>query len=110
MIKMSLFAALVVLSLPAASLAEDHTVSVQVTTSDLDLSTAQGRERLDRRVRSAVNVACDFQSRALAVRVLEQDCRRVAFAQAKPQQDVAIVGAENRKLRLAAHRAGRAGA
>ena len=76
----------------APALAQDLGAGqVRVGYADLDLSTRSGVRTLDRRIRSAVELACgpisSFDPRGKNI-VL--DCRAETLAQARAQRDVAI--------------------
>ena len=77
---------------------------VRVGYADLDLSTRAGVRTLDRRIRSAVELACgpisSFDPRGKNI-VL--DCRTETLAEARAQRDVAIAAATaTTPVRLAA--------
>jgi len=77
-----------------------------VSYADLDLSTARGVQRLDRRIRTAVETACGPISVADphdTNRV--RQCRAETLAFARAQRDAAIAAAsESSSIRLAARR------
>jgi UrcA family protein len=67
---------------------------------DLDLNNARGRERLDRRVRSATNSVCGFWSaKALSEKRDADQCRKSAMEKAQPKVAAAIRKAAARYAR-----------
>lgn len=57
---------------------------IMVATADLDLTRAEGQDRLATRIRHAVNRVCpDIQVRDLQMRVKTLECRAKAMADAK---------------------------
>jgi UrcA family protein len=67
---------------------------------DLDLASAQGRKRLNTRVRMAANVACGFwSSKSLSEKRVIDKCRKAAMAKAEPQIAAAIRDADARYAR-----------
>jgi UrcA family protein len=84
---------------PATAFAEAarDTVSRTITFHDLDLTDAAGRERLDRRLSSAVRRACgDTNTRDLARRADVLRCRREALASAAAGRQLALANSERR--------------
>lgn len=62
--------------LAAPALAQNaDTMTVAVRTADLDLSSADGRARLDRRVRQAAGQICGAEPRGLNLREQYLSCR-----------------------------------
>ena len=82
------------LLVPTVSHAED-TQSVRVSYADLNLATAIGQDRLDRRVAFAAKVACDLGETSSELRLasLTQTCRDGAIAGVQPQLAAAITSA-----------------
>ena len=72
------------LAAPALAQSPD-TMSVAVRTADLDLSSAGGRARLDRRVRQAAARICGESPRALEFRDAHRTCRSDVLADAETQ-------------------------
>ena len=65
-----------------------------VSYSDLDLSTRSGVRKLDRRIRSAVQIACGEASDSdLAGQNAVRACRADTLAQARAQRETAIAEA-----------------
>lgn len=69
---------------PAAHASEGEARSVAVTHSDLDLSTEEGREELDRRIDNAAEEACGFGETTLGTRIRTREARD-CYRQAKRQ-------------------------
>jgi UrcA family protein len=69
--------ALVGASLLAASpaFAQNDTVSMSVSTADLNLANASDRARLDRRIRSAASQICDNGLEGVQMKMAYQSCR-----------------------------------
>ena len=66
---------------------------------DLDLTSAKGRERLETRVRMAVNSACGYrEARSLSEKVMAERCRKAARQQSEAQVAEAV---RNAAVRLA---------
>lgn len=85
------------LSLTAAApalAAEAPTAEVRI--ADLDLSTAQGQQRLETRVKSAARDLCSTGERGVAAMTRQSECIADVMASAKPQADRAIARAEGR--------------
>jgi UrcA family protein len=83
------------LSLTAAApalAAEAPTAEVRI--ADLDLSTAQGQQRLETRVKSAARDLCATGERGVAAMTRQSECIADVMASAKPQADRAIARAE----------------
>jgi UrcA family protein len=69
---------------------------VRVGYADLDLSTRAGVRTLDRRIRSAVELACGpISSFDLRGKNIVLDCRAETLAEARSQRDVAIAAASS---------------
>jgi UrcA family protein len=79
---------------------------VAVSYADLDLSTARGVERLDRRIRTAVETACGPTSSADPRGTnLVRHCRAETLVLARAQRDSAIaVASQSSPIRLASRR------
>jgi UrcA family protein len=78
------------------ALAQDAAGSGQlvISSADLDLSTARGVARLDRRIRTAVEIACGPTSDAdLHGKNVVRQCRADTLALARAQRDTAIAAA-----------------
>lgn len=60
---------------PAAHANNTEARTVAVTHSDLDLSTEEGREELDRRIDSAAEAACGFGETTLGTRARTREAR-----------------------------------
>jgi UrcA family protein len=100
------------LSLPAApaSAAEitvmPETVTVRVSYADLNLATAEGRARLDRRIAGAARGICgSYFPMDLRMAALVSDCREDAIASARIPTAVA---SNDRAVVLTGHRVSRA--
>ncbi|WP_083734287.1 UrcA family protein [Sphingopyxis sp. KK2] len=72
--------------------AEAPTAEVRI--ADLDLSTAQGQQRLEIRVKSAARDLCVTGERGVAAMTRQSQCIADVMASAKPQADRAIARAE----------------
>lgn len=90
--KMILFAAAVATTLastaPVLAQPDSMTEPTQriVRYDDLDLTNARGRERLNTRVRMAVNSACGYASaQSLTERKLVDTCRKKALKSSEPE-------------------------
>lgn len=95
--KLTLFAAAVATTMASAApvLAEPDGMLEPTTRvvryDDLDLNSARGRERLDTRMRMAVNSACGFWSaRSLSEKAVVDKCRKAAKAQGEVKVAEAI--------------------
>lgn len=83
-----------------------ETVTVRVSYADLNLATAQGRARLDRRIAGAARSICgNFFPADLEMAALVQTCREDAIASARIPTAVASNGAA---VTLTGHRVSRA--
>ena len=70
-----------------------------VAYDDLDLTSAKGRERLETRVRMAVNSACGYwDARSLTEKAMVDRCRKAARQQSEAQVAEAV---RNAAVRLA---------
>lgn len=70
---------------PSAASAGDHTMSVRVSHADLNLATAAGREKLERRVATAVKRVCPSHfSRDLLTQRIARKCASDTRASLKP--------------------------
>ena len=66
-----------------------------VQTIDLNLAAAEGRERLQWRIKGAVRSLCGVTRRApLAIEQDQRACRSFAFASAKPQVEAVVARAQ----------------
>lgn len=72
--------------------AEQPTAEVRI--ADLDLSAAQGQQRLETRVKSAARSLCNNGARGVAEMARQSQCIADVLASAKPQADRAIARAE----------------
>ena len=72
--------------------AEQQTAEIRI--ADLDLSTAQGQQRLETRMKSAARSLCSTGDRGVSAKSLETQCINEVIASAKPQADRAIARAE----------------
>lgn len=71
--------------------------TVDVRTSDLDLSTAQGRAMLDTRVGRAARKVCAAPGvRGVAELARADECRRTALAAAQPHVTALVARADTR--------------
>ncbi len=76
---------------PAAAFANVRAPLVEVRHGDLDLSSAEGRERLSKRVATAADSACVVRSAtSLADQMAARACVRVALQAAQPRVAAAI--------------------
>lgn len=69
--------------------------------ADLDLTTPQGIDRLDQRVRTKIRRACINGGRDSVSIRLERECRDSAYSAATREMNVAIAAAEADQIRLA---------
>ena len=103
--KLTFFAAVCATTLASAApvLAQDslfEPTSRIVRYDDLDLNNARGRERLDTRLRNAVNSACGFwNARALSEKRAADQCRKAALESAQPKVAEAVRKAASRYAR-----------
>ena len=106
--KTILTAAAAMLALAAAPAAAQQAAPSQLVISygDLDLSTERGVRTLDRRIRSAVGIACGPTSDADPAGTNDvRQCRTETLALARAQRDVAIAAATGEtRIALAARR------
>lgn len=86
---------------PAFAAPETDQATASVRIDDLNLASAQGRQRLDKRIDSAVRLMCRAGGRTLADRALETQCIDSALADAKPQTERAIAQAQGGGTMLA---------
>ena len=71
-----------------------QTQSVEVRHGDLDLTSAAGVARLDRRIKAAAARACgSYDERDLRMAAEARACRSETIAQARPKVDLAIAQA-----------------
>jgi UrcA family protein len=79
---------------------------IEISYSDLDLSTRQGVRTLDRRLRAAARLACGPTSDAdPAGKNDALECRTETLAQARAQRDVALAAVSGpRRIQIAARR------
>ena len=83
-----------------------ETVTVRVSYADLNLATAQGRARLDRRIAGAARSICgNFHPADLEMASLVQNCREDAIASARIPTAMA---SNARAVTLTGHRLSRA--
>ncbi|TRW18184.1 UrcA family protein [Glacieibacterium frigidum] len=84
-----LLALAAVVSLGAPAIAQP--VSIVVGTADLNLASATGQTRLDRRIARAAEAACGAASTIdLVGQKRVRDCRVAAVASAAPQRDAVL--------------------
>lgn len=101
--KLTLFAAAVATTLASTApvLAQPDSMLEPTTRvvryDDLDLTSARGRERLDTRMRMAVNSACGhWSARSLSEKAIVEKCRAAARAQGEVKVAEAIRNAAAR--------------
>ena len=82
-----------VAAVPAA--AQTDVPTAAVSTSDLDLTRAADRERLDTRLKSAARRLCRSGLRSTAENAREPACIAAALANAAPQAERAIAQAQS---------------
>lgn len=87
------------LAAPAASAQEGATKSVGVQYSDLDLSTEEGREKLDRRINRAAQQVCEANEVATGTRIPQREARE-CLRNAKQQLDRQIAQVIENQQRL----------
>lgn len=76
-----------------------HTVTRTVSSDGIDIGTAAGRARLDRRIEIAVKTACgDVSSADVRGRKFLKHCRTEAMAKAAPQRDHLIAQRSGERL------------
>lgn len=82
----------------ATAMAQDgRTPQIMVRHSDLDLATANGRERLDTRVRFAIRSMCNVDERqSLKQRAMAQECEAQAHRSVEPQLAALLNGSSAR--------------
>ncbi|MBH5322660.1 UrcA family protein [Aurantiacibacter sediminis] len=85
------------IAVPAAAQTSDDTVTITVETSDLDLTTVAGQDRLESRIDTSIERACRSGGRDLASRRAEAACRNTFHNAFAPQVELAIAeaGSEN---------------
>ncbi|MBO9575928.1 MAG: UrcA family protein [Sphingobium sp.] len=81
-----------VLLLSAPAFAKDH--EVPVAYGDLNLSSPEGRDALDHRLRVAAEKACVVQAAPIEQAKLERRCRALAIADAREKAQVAVARAQ----------------
>lgn len=98
------FAAAAVAFSATPAFAQQPSSTVAVSYADLDLSTARGIRKLDRRIRTAVERACGpISSFDPAGKNDVRQCRTDTLAAARVQRDVAIAAvARDSQVQLAA--------
>jgi UrcA family protein len=101
--KLTLFAVAAATMLTATAPAMAQVNSMNEATSrvvrydDLDLNNDRGRERLDRRLRSAANSVCGFWSaKALSEKRDADQCRKTAMEKVQPKVAAAVRNAAAR--------------
>lgn len=96
MILNSALAAALLAAVPAAGHAAEGQFSRTVGYGDLDLTTAEGAETLDKRIKRAANGVCrKVVARGRYMPSLQSACWRRAYAEAKPMVEVAIADARS---------------
>jgi UrcA family protein len=102
MFKPLMMTALLVAAVPAFAGDKPVPPTARVTTADLDLSTAAGRQTLDRRLRVAIDKVCADADAAPRTGILSNDrCRSVAATGARRQRNVLIAAVDAGKSRKA---------
>lgn len=94
-------AALAVAALPAAAIAGGPIIvdapRTTVSTAGLDLTTMEGRELLEGRIKRAAKEICGYDAAMAGSRIRSLDARKcVAKAQASTKQQVAAIVADKR--------------
>jgi UrcA family protein len=102
MFKPLMMTALLVAAVPAFAGDKPVPPTARVTTADLDLSTANGRRTLDRRLRAAIDQVCAAADAAPRTGILSNDrCRSVAATSARRQRNVLLATVDAGKTRKA---------
>ena len=94
------------LATPGATQTPAGTGQLVVSYADLDLSSQSGVRTLDRRIRSAVQLACgEVSSFDPAGKNRVRDCQEQTLADARAQRDIAIASASGSgQIQLASQR------
>jgi UrcA family protein len=79
------------LLLSAPGFANEH--EVPVSYGDLNLSSLEGRDTLDHRLKDAAKKACNVQAAPLEQAKIERRCRALALADARGKAQVAVARA-----------------
>ncbi len=75
----------------AATVGDQASASVRVPTADLDLTSAAGTGKLERRIRTAAATVCRKDAeKPLGMRVLSRQCYRAAFSNGLRRMDQVI--------------------
>lgn len=105
MIKARLFATaiLAVSGIATAAHASDstETITTQIDSADLDLTTIRDQKRLDTRIRTATTRLCYTPQRDLYARTVAQECRETALASAEQAKKTAVALAVRNSVRMA---------
>lgn len=80
---------------PALAAPATDQPSAEVRIGDLDLTTAQGQQRLETRVKSAARSLCGTGTRGLADIERRSRCIAAALSNARPQAERAIARAQD---------------
>lgn len=83
----------VALTAPAQAQADKEDFVLRIDSSDLDLTTAKGQDRLQARVRSAVRTACRADGRSLRELTAERECEESTLSNAQRGIDLALAEA-----------------
>lgn len=98
MLKSLMMSALIMGAIPATVAQAQTTRSVHVSTADLDLTTAQGRHKLDRRIDAALAEVCPADAAPPRTGlIVKYPCRDAAAADARRQRGDAIAMITARK-------------
>ncbi|NCP14298.1 MAG: UrcA family protein [Sphingomonadales bacterium] len=74
------------------------TMTISVTTSDIDLATPEGQKILDQRVKKAVRSVCRATSLSTGSRIMNQDARAcLAKAHSSAEQQIAALTLEKQR-------------
>lgn len=101
-------ATMVLSGMPTAAIAGEHGTNLPTTEvyyGDLDLSTGEGRDQLEKRVKRAVRNVCPAFSREVQRNVQVRECHKMALSSAQPQIEMAVA-AHKKGQSFAANRPG----
>jgi UrcA family protein len=98
---LALVAAIALTGLQTAAFANDGMApdarTIEVTTADLNLSSPEGRARLDRRIEIASRKVCQGpDARSVRAQSKIRKCEEAALASARDQRDVIVARADAR--------------
>jgi len=97
MLKPLIMTALLVATGPAFAGDKPVPPTVRVTTADLDLTTAQGRHTLDRRLRVAIDTVCGGDPIVVHTGLIPTDpCRRAAGVSVRRQRSNLIASLDRK--------------